>query len=36
LALAGTALILLGAWLALRDERPSLYKPAQPEPRPRP
>jgi uncharacterized membrane protein len=36
LALAGTALILLGAWLALRDERPSLYRPAHPEPRPRP
>jgi hypothetical protein len=36
LALAGAALILLGAWLALRDERPSLYQPARPEPRPRP
>jgi drug/metabolite transporter (DMT)-like permease len=36
LALAGAALILVGAWQALRDERPSLYKPAQPEPRPRP
>lgn len=36
LAVAGAALILLGAWLALRDERPSLYEPAQPEPRPRP
>jgi uncharacterized membrane protein YhhN len=36
LALAGAALILLGAWLALRDERPSLYRPARPEPRPRP
>ncbi len=36
LALAGAALILAGAWQALRDERPSLYKPAQPEPRPRP
>ncbi len=36
LALAGAVAILVGAWLALRDERPSLYKPAQPEPRPRP
>jgi uncharacterized membrane protein YhhN len=36
LALAGAALVLLGAWLALRDERPSLYGPARPEPRPRP
>jgi peptidoglycan/LPS O-acetylase OafA/YrhL len=36
LALAGAVLILVGAWLALRDERPSLYTPAQPEPRPRP
>jgi drug/metabolite transporter (DMT)-like permease len=36
LALAGAVLILAGAWQALRDERPSLYKPAQPEPRPRP
>jgi drug/metabolite transporter (DMT)-like permease len=36
LALAGAALIMLGAWLALRDERPSLYPPVRPEPRPRP
>ncbi len=36
LALAGAVAILAGAWLALRDERPSLYKPARPEPRPRP
>jgi hypothetical protein len=36
IALAGAVAILLGAWLALRDERPSLYTPAQPEPRPRP
>jgi hypothetical protein len=36
LALVGSALILIGAWLALRDERPSLYRPANPEPRPRP
>jgi hypothetical protein len=36
LALAGAVLILAGAWQVLRDERPSLYKPAHPEPRPRP
>jgi hypothetical protein len=36
LALAGAVLILLGAWESLRDERPSLYTPANPEPRPRP
>lgn len=36
LALAGAVAILLGAGLALRDERPSLYRPATPEPRPRP
>jgi hypothetical protein len=36
LALVGSALILLGAWLALRDERPTLYPPAHPEARPRP
>lgn len=36
LALAGAVAILVGAWLALRDERPSLYEPARPEPRPRP
>ena len=36
LALAGAIAVLLGAWLALRDERPSLYEPAEPEPRPRP
>jgi hypothetical protein len=36
LGLAGTLAILVGAWLVLRDERPSLYNPAQPEPRPRP
>ncbi|HEV3047111.1 MAG TPA: hypothetical protein VGY13_07090 [Solirubrobacteraceae bacterium] len=36
LALAAALAILAGAWLALRDERPSLYKPASPEPRPRP
>jgi hypothetical protein len=36
LALAGAVAILAGAWLALRDERPSLYTPATPEPRHRP
>jgi len=36
LALAGAAAILIGAGLVLRDERPSLYRPARPEPRPRP
>ena len=36
LGLAGTLLILVGSWLVLRDERPSLYRPATPEPRPRP
>ena len=36
LALVGSVAILVGAWLALRDERPSMYEPARPEPRPRP
>jgi hypothetical protein len=36
LALAGSLAILAGAWLTLRDERPSLYRPAEPQPRPRP
>jgi hypothetical protein len=36
LGLAGALLTLLGAWLILRDERPSRYSPATPEPRPRP
>ena len=36
LGLAGAIAILLGAWQVLRDERPSLYEPARPEPRPRP
>jgi drug/metabolite transporter (DMT)-like permease len=31
LALAGAALILLGAWQSLRDERTSLYPPASPQ-----
>ena len=36
LALVGCALILIGAWLALRDEHASMYRPATPPPRPRP
>ena len=36
LALVGSALILIGAWLTLRDERPGMYTPATPTPRPRP
>jgi hypothetical protein len=36
LALAGAVLILIGAWESLRDERPSLYEPADPELRPGP
>jgi hypothetical protein len=36
LALAGSVAIFAGAWQSLRDERPSLYKPANPEIRPRP
>jgi H+/Cl- antiporter ClcA len=36
LALAGAAAILAGAWQSLRDERPSMYEPARPEPRARP
>jgi hypothetical protein len=36
LALAGAVAILVGAWQSLRDERPSLYEPVRPEPRPRP
>jgi hypothetical protein len=36
LALAGALAVLLGSWLALRDERPSLYTPSQPAARPRP
>jgi len=34
LALAGALAILLGAWLAIRDERGSLYPPAMPPTRP--
>jgi hypothetical protein len=36
LALAGAIAILAGAWQVLRDERPSMYRRARPEPRPRP
>jgi hypothetical protein len=36
LALAGAVLILIGAWESLRDERPSLYEPTDPELRPGP
>ena len=36
LALGGALAIFAGAWEVLRDERPSRYRPAEPEPRPRP
>ncbi len=36
LALVGAVLVLIGAWLALRDERPSLYRPPSPPARPQP
>jgi hypothetical protein len=36
LALAGALAILIGAWRSIGDERPSLYTPARPKPRPRP
>lgn len=36
LALVGAVAIFAGGWQALHDERPSLYRPATPEPRPRP
>jgi hypothetical protein len=36
LALVGAALILIGAWLTMRDERPSMYEPANPPSRPAP
>jgi prepilin signal peptidase PulO-like enzyme (type II secretory pathway) len=36
LELSGAVVILAGAWLVLRDERPSRYRPARPQPRPRP
>jgi hypothetical protein len=36
LGLAGALLILIGSWIAVRDERTSRFRPAEPEPRPRP
>jgi drug/metabolite transporter (DMT)-like permease len=36
LALAGAILMLVGSWQSLRDERSSLYEPAQPPPLPPP
>jgi uncharacterized membrane protein HdeD (DUF308 family) len=36
LALAGAILILVGSWWSMRDERPSLYTPAEPPPLPPP
>lgn len=36
LAFAGALLIFAGAWEVMRDERPSRYRPARPQPRPRP
>jgi hypothetical protein len=36
LALAGAVLMLVGSWQSMRDERPSLYEPAQPPPLPPP
>ncbi len=36
LALAGAILILAGSWQSLRDERASLYEPAEPPPLPPP
>ena len=36
LGLAGALLILIGSWLAMSDERTSRFRPAEPEPRPRP
>ncbi|HXB15074.1 MAG TPA: hypothetical protein VNV44_04950 [Solirubrobacteraceae bacterium] len=34
LGLAGAVLMLVGAWIVIRDERPSRYRPVRPEPRP--
>lgn len=34
LALAGSILMLVGSWQSLRDERTSLYEPAEPPPQP--
>jgi len=36
LALAGAILMLAGSWQSMRDERPSLYEPANPPPLPAP
>jgi hypothetical protein len=36
LALAGAILILIGSWWSMRDERRSLYEPAEPPPLPPP
>jgi hypothetical protein len=36
LALAGSILMLVGSWQSLRDERTSLYEPAEPPPQPPP
>jgi uncharacterized membrane protein len=36
LGLAGAIAIPIGAWLVLRDERPSMYEPPHVEPRPSP
>jgi drug/metabolite transporter (DMT)-like permease len=36
LALAGAVTILAGGWRSIHDERRSLYRPANPEPRPTP
>jgi len=36
LALGGCCAILIGAWISMRDERPSLYSPPRTSPRPRP
>lgn len=36
LAFAGAILMLVGSWLSMRDERPSLYGPAEPPPLPPP
>ena len=36
LALAGAIAVLIGSWQVIRDERPSRYRPARPEPRPHP
>jgi hypothetical protein len=36
LAFAGALLVLAGCWQSMRDERPGLYTPAEPPPRPVP